>query len=103
MDDLDITVKWGSLRQVMRLFKGYSPTDIALGYPPSIKFTMDNKVVHVMSYQSESGIGEAKDRVQVNFNGLSVWCKTIEFYQKHKEPNHRLHTPLQQYLKRANR
>lgn len=102
MDDLDVTVEWGAIETVAELFKDRNPSEFSKDYPPSFKFPIANSVVHIMSYRSDSGIGDEKDRVQVEFNGVKVWSKSISYYQKHMSPEHRLHGPLQQYLERSN-
>ena len=50
-----------------------------------------------MSYKSKSGIGEAYDRVLVAFREKLVWSKSIEFYEKHMNDNHRLQEILDTY------
>lgn len=98
MNDLDLTVEWGSIGEMVYIFEEYGPLGVSVGYPPSVRFYVEGNEVHILSYKSVSGIGESRDRVMVDVDGFSVWCKTIEFYKKNMGSKHRLHGPLEKYL-----
>lgn len=90
MDDLDITVKWGDIEKSYQGFKKYSPTKLDVNYPPSFKFEVDGNEVHIMSYESPTGLGEPNDRLKIQVNNCDVWSKTIDFYERHMRHDHPL-------------
>lgn len=102
MDDLDITVKWGSINESHQVFEHYHPTELDGSYPVSFKFKVDEHEVHVMSYESITGIGDSIDRLQVKINNRSVWTKSIHFYEKNMGPNHPLEKALSHYRQLKN-
>jgi len=69
MDDLDITVKWGKIEKTRKVFQKYEPSQISEILPYSFKFDIDKLEVHVLTYEGSTGIGEAKERVQVPIRG----------------------------------
>ena len=98
MEDLDLTVEWGAIHRARELFLAYHPGAVNGRYPPSFTFSINSKEVHVMSYESVSGVGSAKDRTRVKVAGTEVWSKTIEFYKTHMTVEHKLWKPLNRYL-----
>ena len=101
MDDLDITVKWGTIEQAHKVFTFYNPTELTEEYPPSFKFFVNGHEVHILSYESESGIGEDQDRVRVKIGDILVWSKTVDFYEKHMMINHPLKNLVKSYSRKA--
>ena len=100
MEDLDLTVEWGAIHRARQLFLSHHPGLVTDQYPPSFRFWLNAKEVHVMSYESSSGIGSEHVRTTVQVGGIEVWSKTIEFYKAHMTPEHRLWKPLHVYLER---
>lgn len=88
MDDLDITVKWGCLERARRIFSKYAPSPISSVPLSSFHFDADGLKVHVMAYESSTGLGDPVDRVQVSISNIMVWTKTVEFYRRHMRPDH---------------
>jgi len=101
MDDLDVTVEWGKINTAHALFSQHNPGTVTAAYPPSFRFYIDSREVHVMSYQSETGIGSNQDRTKVKVAGTEVWCKTIEFYKRNMTPSHRLWGPLHEFMQKS--
>jgi len=98
MEDLDLTVEWGKIKNAYELFSLYKPSAVTSEYPPSFRFWINSREVHIMSYESKSGIGAPESRVKVKVSGIEVWCKTIAFYEKSMSPSHRLWGPLRAWL-----
>lgn len=90
MDDLDVTVKWGCLEQSRESFSQYAPSPISAESPHSFHFHVNGLKVHVMTYESSTGIGSPNDRVQVSVGNVMVWTKTVEFYRRHMRADHPL-------------
>jgi len=101
MEDLDVTVEWGKINTAHALFSQHNPGTVTAAYPPSFRFYIDSREVHVMSYQSETGIGSNQDRTKVKVAGTEVWCKTIEFYKRNMTPSHRLWGPLHEFMQKS--
>lgn len=98
MDDLDLTVEWRKIGDAHELFSEYNPSPIASVYPPSFRFWVDSKEVHVMSYQSPTGIGSPQDRIKFKVGGAEIWSKTIDFYKQSMTPAHKLWKPLSDFI-----
>lgn len=98
MDDVDITVKWGQIETTREVFKQYEPSPLRSLSPDSFHFQIDDLKVHVMSYESPTGIGNLNDRVQVLINGSNVWSKTVDFYRRHMSRDHPLTDLVASYL-----
>ena len=90
MDDADVTVKWGYLERAREAFNRFQPSAITSANPPSFACHVDGLKVHVMTYESPTGLGAPSDRVQVSVAGLNVWAKTVDFYRRHIGPDHPL-------------
>ena len=101
MEDLDLTVEWGTLQNARKLFLEYTPSEISSDYPPSFRFIVKSKEVHVMSYQSETGIGSSQDRIKVKVAGSEIWRKTIEFYKQNMASEHKLWKPLRVFFEKS--
>ena len=101
MQDLDLTVEWGKIYNARELFLEYTPSEISSEYPPSFRFYVESNEVHVMSYQSATGIGSPQNRIIVEVAGIQIWCKTIEFYKQSMTAEHRLWEPLREYYKKS--
>lgn len=98
MEDLDVTVEWGSLEKARDVFKRFRPSKIEGAKPPSFEFLLDSMEVHLMSYRSSTGIGEASDRVQVAVQETLVWSKTVDFYYRHMKFDHPLLEIARSYI-----
>ncbi len=98
MADFDITVAWGSIQKARNLFVQYEPTPIVGDHPQAFQFEMDGFEIDCMSYQSETGIGPADERGQVEFHGKQVWSKKPVFYLANMRENHPLYTTAQLFF-----
>ena len=88
MDDFDVTVEWGRIKDVWNLFYKYSPSQISGVNPMQFQFDLSGYKVDVMSYESETGIGPEDERELVHFAGQLVWTKKPSFYLNRMRKDH---------------
>ena len=99
MDDVDITVKWGQIEAARDLFKEHKPSPLPASSPGTFHFQTNGLKVHIMSYESSTGIGDLADREQVTISDTQVWSKTVEFYRRHMPPDHPLAKSVASYIR----
>ena len=97
MDDLDITVMWGRIDDAHDTLAKEPRVAILAHSDLEFKARIENRIIHVMTYESDSGIGEDSDREQILVQGHPVWCKTADFYFKGITPSH----PMYELAKQA--
>lgn len=102
MDDLDVTVEWGRIedaRKVLEIGLNSSPT---VESENSLKFQVEERVLHVMTFQSDTGIGAEEDRILVPIADTRVWSKTVDFIFRHTNPSHALYKQSNNYINSRN-
>lgn len=101
MDDLDVTVMWGKLEAAKIALAPPRCSDPVESSSQSFKTSIEGRMVHVMAYPSESGIGLASDREPIMVRNRRVWAKTAGFYLRHIGPSHPLYLTAKRLVDRV--
>jgi len=99
MDDFDVTVEWNKIDKARELFADHTPCEVTGVGPKRFQFTCMGRLVDVMAYQSNTGIGPEDERVCVNFAGDRVWSKVSSFYLHRMEKQHPIRKAAFQFFK----